>query len=62
MTVVWSLPPNASPISGREWVVNSFDKAIATCLGLAIDLFRRLDKISATLILSIFSDRFLNIL
>ena len=51
ITVVWSRPPKASPISGKLWLVNSLDQAIAICRGLAIDRLRLFDNKSATRIL-----------
>ena len=50
-TVVWSRPPNASPISGKLCVVSSFASAIAICRGRAIERLRRFDNKSATRIL-----------
>jgi len=38
ITVVWSLPPNSSPIFGRERSVSSQHKYIATCLAKAKSL------------------------
>jgi len=34
ITVVWSRPPNDSPISGKEWFVSSRVRYIAICLGM----------------------------
>src|SRR5256885_12202189 len=42
--VVFTLPPNASPISGRLWLVSSLASAMATCRGRATERLRRLDR------------------
>ena len=46
MTVVWSLPPNCRPISGRESLVFVRHKYIAIWRGTEIFLVRFLDLIS----------------
>src|SRR5690606_59451 len=50
-TVVWSRPPNKSPISGRLFWVSSLARYMATWRGKAILAGRRFEYMSATLIL-----------
>src|SRR5882762_3627644 len=50
-TVVWSRPPNSSPISGRLFCVNSLARYIATWRGAAMLVGRRLLYMSEILIL-----------
>src|SRR5689334_12744079 len=50
-TVVWSRPPNASPMSGRLSWVSSLASAMATWRGRATLRLRFLEYISETLIL-----------
>ena len=45
-TVVWSRPPNASPISGRLCSVSSLARAIAICRGRASERVRFFPSIS----------------
>ncbi len=51
ITVVWSLPPNFLPISGKDLEVMDFAKYIAICLGLATERDLLGECISVILIL-----------
>ena len=51
MTVVWSRPPNSSPILGREESVSSLERYMAICLGKATDFVRFFALKSSSLIL-----------